>query len=68
MKRENLLLVSLRRVGSGLRSARNVHFHQLLIAADEASVSLACMLVLVDKHGMAVASPEATLHGTNKPL
>lgn len=57
MKGDNLLLVSLRGLGIGLRSARNMHFHQLLLAPDETSVSSARMLVLVDEHGMAIASP-----------
>lgn len=69
MKGDNLLLVGLSGLGIGLRSARNVHFHQLLLAADETSVPLTRMLVLVvDKHGMTVASPQATLHHTHEPL
>ncbi len=69
LKGDNLLMVSLSRLRIGLGSARNVHFNQLLLAADETSVFPARMLVLVvDEHGMAVASPQITLHCTNEPL
>ncbi len=69
MKGDKLLLVSLSGLGIGLWSVRNVHFNQLLLAADETSDSPTHMLVLVvDKHGMAITSPQVTLHGTHEPL